>query len=57
MGQQLKIPFVEGMKVGLGFDLLTGSPSSYPAVTGTSITASQKAAARPSPPLSGWFRT
>lgn len=28
MGQQLKIPFVSGMKVGLGFDLLTGSPSS-----------------------------
>ena len=28
MGQQLKIPFVNGMKVGLGFDLLTGSPSS-----------------------------
>ena len=28
MGQQLKIPFVNGMKVGLGFDLLTGNPSS-----------------------------
>ncbi len=42
MGQQLKIPFVDGMKVGLGFDLLTGTPSSDPAVVGASITPPQK---------------
>src|ERR1051326_451325 len=37
MGQQLKIPFVDGMKVGLGFDLLIGKPAtSSTAVTGSS---------------------
>lgn len=41
MGQQLKIPFVNGMKVGLGYDLLTGGPSSDPAVVGSSITPPQ----------------
>lgn len=42
MGQQLKIPFVEGTKVGLGFDLLTGLPTSNLAVVGPSITPPQK---------------
>ena len=42
MGQQLKIPFVDGMKVGLGFDLLTGKPTSSAAVTGSSITPPQQ---------------
>ena len=42
MGQQLKIPFMNGMKVGLGYELLTGSPSSNPAVVGSAITPPQK---------------
>ena len=42
MGQQLKIPFMNGMKVGLGYDLLTGSPSRNPAVVGSAITPPQK---------------
>jgi hypothetical protein len=42
MGQQLKIPFVTGMKVGLGFDLLTGLPTSDPAVIPKSITFPQR---------------
>jgi hypothetical protein len=42
MGQQLKIPFVDGMKVGRGFDLLTGTPTSDQAVEGASITPPQK---------------
>ena len=42
MGQQLKIPFVDGMKVGRGFDLLTGTPTSDLAVVGASITPPQK---------------
>jgi hypothetical protein len=43
MGQQLKIPFIDGMKVGLGFDMLTGKANSTPAVIGKSITAPQQA--------------
>ena len=42
MGRQLKVPFIDGMKIGLGFDLLAGKPKSATAVKGTSISPPQK---------------
>jgi len=47
MGQQLKIPFIDGMKVGLGYDLLTGQPMSSPSIT----------FAGPTPPQTGLGQT
>ena len=43
MGEQLKIPYVDGVKVGMGFDTLTGKTNADAAVVGTSVTAPQRA--------------
>ncbi len=37
------VPFVGGMKVGLGYDRLTGEPMASPAVAGLSVTAVENA--------------
>src|SRR3954469_7824702 len=39
MAAQTEIPFLDGMKVGLGYDVLTGVATKSPAVLGTSLTA------------------
>ena len=43
MSGQTEIPFLDGMKVGLGYDALTGVATKSPAVTGTSLTAPAQA--------------
>ena len=40
------VPFVRGMKVGLGYDRLAGEPMASPAVAGSSITAIGSAGGR-----------
>jgi hypothetical protein len=39
MAAQTEIPFLDGMKVGLGYDVLTGVATKSPAVLGSSLTA------------------
>ncbi|MFI1035961.1 hypothetical protein [Streptomyces sp. NPDC020951] len=43
MAAQTEIPFLDGMKVGLGYDVLTGVATKSPAVMGTSLTAPAQA--------------
>ena len=43
MGDQIEIPFLDGMKVGLGYDALTGAANKSTAVTGDSLTAPAQA--------------
>jgi len=43
MGEQTEIPFQDGMKVGLGYDVLTGAANKSMAVIGTSLTAPAQA--------------
>lgn len=43
MGQKLEIAFMPGMKVGLGYDMLTGSATVSAAVSGDAITAPAQA--------------
>lgn len=43
MGAQTEIPFVDGMKVGLGYDVLSGAATKSTAVEGTSLTAPAQA--------------
>jgi hypothetical protein len=43
MGAQTEIPFLDGMKVGLGYDVLTGVALKSTAVEGTSLTAPAQA--------------
>lgn len=43
MSGQIEVPFLDGMKVGLGYDALTGAATKSTAVTGTSLTAPAQA--------------
>lgn len=43
MAGQTEIPFLDGMKVGLGYDVLTGVACKSPAVVGASLTAPAQA--------------
>ena len=43
MGEQTEIPFLDGMKVGLGYDVLTGAANKSTAVMGTALTAPPQA--------------
>lgn len=39
MGGEVQVPFLDGMKVGLGYDVLTGTANKSTAVTGDSLSA------------------
>ena len=43
MSGQIEVPFLDGMKVGLGYDALTGAATKSTAVEGTSLTAPAQA--------------